>query len=295
MTNGSLKGWKDIAEFLETSVRSAHRWEQEFGLPVQRVQGTKGDLVFADPAELLRWRTGRKAAASATDDDATPGMGSADGVAARDSGNVRPVYLQSLRSRWHVAIVVLLVVGVVATVILARWFPSAYRGVAAPAQATKTNTPSVVAETTSTALSLMKVIVEGETSRTMVVGVFDGGMASLAFDKGPSLGLVGTRQGDELTVFVLLLSPAPGQSGGTATQVGTLHLQRDRPVSWAHEGLRMQVAWLGTRSPSPAVPGSRPARARECAITCSRLVVTAAAVETPCGKCCDPTACAGAY
>jgi hypothetical protein len=116
-------------------------------------------------------------------------------------------------------------------------------------------------------------------------------MASIGAEHGPSVGLLGGRHGDEFTVFVVLLDAGRAQKGGTARQVGTLHLRRNQPVSWAHEGLQMRVEWVGSRAPSVAAPESSPSRSKECTITCNRLVVTAATVETSCGKCCEPTAC----
>lgn len=50
-----LVGWKEIAEYLGTSPRTVQRWEQEKGLPVQRVPGSSGHSVFADSGELDRW------------------------------------------------------------------------------------------------------------------------------------------------------------------------------------------------------------------------------------------------
>lgn len=50
-----LAGWKEVAEYLGTSARTAQRWEQEKGLPVQRVPGSRGHMVFAEPGELDGW------------------------------------------------------------------------------------------------------------------------------------------------------------------------------------------------------------------------------------------------
>lgn len=50
-----LSSWKEIADFLGVSLRTAQTWEREKGLPVQRMPGEKGRVV-ADPAELDRWR-----------------------------------------------------------------------------------------------------------------------------------------------------------------------------------------------------------------------------------------------
>lgn len=59
-TEGSrLDSWKEIAEYLGRNVRSAQRWEQKFGMPVHRVSGEKGGVVFAFTGELERWLRSR--------------------------------------------------------------------------------------------------------------------------------------------------------------------------------------------------------------------------------------------
>ncbi len=50
-----LVGWKEIAEYLGTSPRTAQRWEREKALPVRRVPGSNGNLVFADSQALDGW------------------------------------------------------------------------------------------------------------------------------------------------------------------------------------------------------------------------------------------------
>ncbi|MDT8069137.1 MAG: hypothetical protein ROO76_13310 [Terriglobia bacterium] len=50
-----LTSWKEIADYLGVSLRTAQTWEREQGLPVQRMPGEKG-RVTADTAELERWR-----------------------------------------------------------------------------------------------------------------------------------------------------------------------------------------------------------------------------------------------
>ena len=50
-----LSCWKEIADYLGVSVRTAQHWESERGLPVRRFSGEKG-RVGADAAELDRWR-----------------------------------------------------------------------------------------------------------------------------------------------------------------------------------------------------------------------------------------------
>jgi hypothetical protein len=53
--NQLLNSWKDIANYLQVSVRTAQLWEEHRGLPVRRVPGRRG-IVWADPAELDAWR-----------------------------------------------------------------------------------------------------------------------------------------------------------------------------------------------------------------------------------------------
>ena len=50
-----LSSWKEIADYLGVSVRTAQKWESERGLPVRRLPGEKG-RVWADPDQLERWR-----------------------------------------------------------------------------------------------------------------------------------------------------------------------------------------------------------------------------------------------
>lgn len=55
MANGALTGWKQIADHLGTSVRTAQRYEQDLGLPVHRLPApASGVLAHAD--ELDAWR-----------------------------------------------------------------------------------------------------------------------------------------------------------------------------------------------------------------------------------------------
>jgi hypothetical protein len=50
-----LSSWKEIADFLGITVRTAQKWEAERGLPVRRLPGVKGRLR-ADRDELISWK-----------------------------------------------------------------------------------------------------------------------------------------------------------------------------------------------------------------------------------------------
>src|SRR5581483_8564623 len=49
-----LNSWKEIAEYIDRDVRTAHRWERD-GLPVHRLMHEKGASVYAHPAEIDEW------------------------------------------------------------------------------------------------------------------------------------------------------------------------------------------------------------------------------------------------
>jgi hypothetical protein len=54
-----LRGWKQIADYLRVSIRTAQNMEKEQRLPVRRGAGIKGQ-VFALPAEIDEWRLHKK-------------------------------------------------------------------------------------------------------------------------------------------------------------------------------------------------------------------------------------------
>jgi len=49
-----LNGWKEIADHLHLTVRTAQRWER-LGLPVRRVSDSSGSPVVGIPDELELW------------------------------------------------------------------------------------------------------------------------------------------------------------------------------------------------------------------------------------------------
>jgi Tol biopolymer transport system component len=55
-----LDSWKEIARYLNRSVRTVYRWEKEEGLPVHRHQHKELGSVFAYTAELDAWLNARR-------------------------------------------------------------------------------------------------------------------------------------------------------------------------------------------------------------------------------------------
>lgn len=50
-----LTSWKDIARYMGKGVRTVQRWEQDFGLPVRRPQGSSKKAILARPRDLDAW------------------------------------------------------------------------------------------------------------------------------------------------------------------------------------------------------------------------------------------------
>ncbi len=50
-----LSSWKEIARYLGVDVRTCHRWERSFGLPIRRLGGGSRSRVFAHRGDLDRW------------------------------------------------------------------------------------------------------------------------------------------------------------------------------------------------------------------------------------------------
>jgi len=67
MTNDRLDSWKEIAGYLNRSVRTVTRWEREESLPVHRHLHSKSGSVYAYKAELDDWWKNRGASVDTSD------------------------------------------------------------------------------------------------------------------------------------------------------------------------------------------------------------------------------------
>jgi Tol biopolymer transport system component len=56
---GSLNSWKEIAAYLDCSVKTAQRWERDEGLPVHRHKHQRQASIYAFPSEIDAWRKQR--------------------------------------------------------------------------------------------------------------------------------------------------------------------------------------------------------------------------------------------
>ena len=67
-----LDSWKEIAAYLNRSVRTLHRWEKDEGLPVHRHQHKELGSVFAYKRELDAWIGARSPDAGSEVQDREP-------------------------------------------------------------------------------------------------------------------------------------------------------------------------------------------------------------------------------
>jgi ATP-dependent Clp protease ATP-binding subunit ClpA len=58
-TSDRFDSWKEIANYLNTSVRTVQRWEKHEQLPVHRHSHARQDTVYAFKDEIDRWRSER--------------------------------------------------------------------------------------------------------------------------------------------------------------------------------------------------------------------------------------------
>lgn len=54
-----LSTWKDISSYLDRNIRTCQRWEKEMGLPVYRMEESRGASVFAYRDEIDEWLKNR--------------------------------------------------------------------------------------------------------------------------------------------------------------------------------------------------------------------------------------------
>jgi hypothetical protein len=68
-----LESWKEIAAYLNRSVRTLHRWETEEGLPVHRQLHKELGSVFAYKSELEAWSRNRSVRTEVRANNREPG------------------------------------------------------------------------------------------------------------------------------------------------------------------------------------------------------------------------------
>jgi len=262
MIEQPLRGWKDIAAFLGTSLRSAQRWERELALPVHRLRTTTGSVVSAYPSELDSWRrrvgadlrSAEDAGSSGGDLDLNSNEGSSEGIAIESPPGAPPSSDLARRSfpgaRWlavAAALIVVTAAGIwlwpgqhapVAPPSTARLQSAAKHG---PADAGVDNRQRGSAAEVSGAAQLR--FTSGASTARLRVGPDE--MATLVIPGVPELRVRAIPSGSELTVE-LYWKPATGRSANGFVRVTALRLVRGEPGLFEVSGATpIVIVWEG--------------------------------------------------
>jgi hypothetical protein len=283
MSTDCLNGWKDIADHLKVSTRTAHRWEREFGMPVHRVPGSRSHLVFAVPQELSEWRLSRGALPADELANNRNGGQSVDIGGDLDRPVGRP-------SRWRR----IAAAGGVVVLAACVWALQDGRLPASSARLGSrlptTTRPRVEAESRSGKNVPLRLLAGPDFRSRFEVRTRDGDMVTVTVDDQHSLGLLCSVKRDQVEVLVVLLGEPGRPARGVARQVGALTLRAKTPVRLEQAPLPLLVEWVGDQ-PLEMLGAPQPGRPDECTVACDRVRVTAVIVRAACGTCCAPGTC----
>jgi len=305
-----LQGWKEIADYLGTSTRSAQRWDACLQLPVHRDKRIRGATVWAQSDELDGWRLAHTDEIREDRDEQAagkapqPGGGaellpqpspvtpaselappaSIEGMEVRlpaSANENAPPRRERFLRRWALACSAAVVL--LAGVGLSLWAIFGTHGVPGRAR-----TAEIAGNTPATAYGLpvsgqrivLAIRVGGDTASGEVL---DGAMLTVALPSGRKIGIgpIARERGVDIVVFDI-----ETRAGGAeaSREIGRHHLSPGIPVVvGAVEGLSVELKGLSGKP--TATLSSANARPKTCCITCSTFTVCAAAVGTSCGSC----------
>ncbi len=280
-----LRGWKEIGAYFDVASRTAQRWEREYGMPVHRTGRTRGASVFALRAELDHWRLspeGERASSDDADTSQANGIGDDQPPPTRKLPRLRPVPA--------FAVAALLVV--VGALWFMRWRPVPRVSTASPATDGRAATEGY-AEPVSPAVLVLRVTSPANPAignGTIVFHVFDGGMATLGPRNGSRLGLIpdqGRGRG-RLGVYEVATRPSGAEA---VREIQTTTLPFRSPIHIEQMGLRLDVEWIDTVTPSVLPARSQTSQPPKCCVVCAGLWLCAAQVTADCGSCCGFEGC----
>jgi hypothetical protein len=229
-----LTGWKDIATFLGSSVRTVQRFERELGLPVHRTQPNKGAVVRAYPSELRRWLESRhEVPAEPGQMHGSPGQGHPPASSA-----VLPINRRR-RAQWLLAAIALSV-----TALVVAGYLASSKG------PTSTDTPlttahsrrgpvGVVPETASDGQKRVKLVIRPTVGRPMELEVMDGSRGNL--DVGPNVALILQPAVRGSNLLLDVRRRVDGRPSDRS--LATIRLTAGRPAHVDIDGIGMEIEW----------------------------------------------------
>jgi hypothetical protein len=281
-----LVGWKAIATHLKVSPRTAVRWADTYGLPVQRVPRGNRPLVFAEPDELDSWWCSAAAAQARRESTVGVEEGSDSGAPTSTGVNVVPPAdrVQVRAGETHPFpgnsfSRVLVALGILIAAVIAFWGVGVWTS---SRSGQKGIVPQRLAdgahgEALSPQLVKLRLSLPGRPETA--VEVAEGEMARIETAK-TKLGLQARQMDNQLTVLAYRLDPIG--SGESATHVTSLVLEPGlKALQVEVNGERFGVAWSGPLAASPR----RMAGREPCCMVCSGVTVCGQVVSANCGGC----------
>ncbi len=234
--NEHLRGWKEIADVVHSSTRSAQRWERTMGLPVHRLQGLRGVQVFARREELVEWMAsdaGRRARESAD----------TNGGAAPEEPEALQPHVVRRPWRWFLLAACLVAAAVVAWAL----YP--------------TSTPSTVAARTesqapSTPMVNLKIAVG--TQRPVVIGIPNGTLGRISLPRNlGTLGFVPRLAGNGVDVQLFQIDGTAANGEPVLTELGRASLAAHTPVHFDTNPTPVRVEWVAPSKPEAPLADRR--------------------------------------
>ncbi len=250
-----LTGWKAIADFLGTSVRSAMRWERERALPIRRLPGEGKDFVFAFREEIEDWRRSDPARASggatgtSPSNSGPPGVSEADGAGPR-GGFARPTLLGDRRRLLVTSGGILVLLGLALCAAWIMGWPGRVQAQPGPDAQRRPVGARASEEPAPVVLPVVRLDVSKPDGWRTTIDVHDGGAAQI----GPSADHPAVILRPRIAKGVLMLEIAradgrPVKDGAAASQPFVLVLDPNVAVQ-VRQPFRFSVRWVsGEASP----------------------------------------------
>lgn len=238
-----LKGWKEIAGFLHSSVRTVQRWEQHLHLPVHRIAASGRSIIYASRHELEVWL--ESAAGRSAMSGCQPGISDERDApaAAADSEPAR-------RAVW-------LGVGVAALIVAAAaaWLYLPGGNTRGSAQVGAASPASGGAGSPMAQALFLKFANEGQ--RPAIVGLTPGSLGVVGAPGGDALGMMPAIIAGRLELRVYRLTGKTPAGQPQPTELSRHWLDPDVPVGIDVPGGRASVEWVSSVGSPYRVPDRR--------------------------------------
>lgn len=245
-----LKGWKDIASYLQSSVRTVQRWERALKMPVHRIEAQGNGVIFASRRELDEWLAsaeGRSAVANrrpvGAEEHGEPGRGdlrSGDPLPAVGPNAGRRVW-------WGLGGAAL-----VCAVAVAAWLQTAHN----TAPAAISSAPPIVAGGAAAMKNapalFLRLTPHG--GRSSIVGLTPGALGMVGLPGGEPLGLMPSLVSGRLELRVYRVDGRTPEGQPRLTDLSRHWLGPEVPVQVELPFGRVTFEWVSNLGPLPSKP-----------------------------------------